>query len=53
MFAGDISGLISVDNSKQRRQWKKLDGALACALVAGVLQISNDRDDRRKKRKKK
>ena len=47
MFAGDISGLISVDNSKQRRHWKKLDVALACALVSGVLQISNDKDDQR------
>ena len=36
-----------MDNSKQRRHWKELECALACALVSGVLQISNDRDDRR------
>ena len=47
MFVGDISGLISVDNSKQRRHWKKLQSALACALVSGGLQISNNRYDRR------
>ena len=48
MFAGDILGLISVENSKQLRHWKQLDGVLACALASGsVLQISNDRDNRR------